>query len=1268
MPTDLQKLLVPAAIIAVTILSIVAYLWFNRGDEDEEDEDEEYGPDGSTMKMSGSHAAETQDIESDEMRARRSRMIALKDSLDRSLQTRGGVKAAEIDRLAMPWFMLVGTEGSGKKSLLANTGLPLPFGPPVELDHARKDGGRWWMFDEAVVVEAPTVKPGPKAPTPSEMTAAEPAPQLDVSESWNNLLHLLQRERPDSPLNGIVVAVSCADLIGSRRKSPEEMAEQAALIRAFLDRTRRVLGVRLPVHVLITKCDVIPGFRSFTETLPEARRHDIFGWSNPHPLEKPFDPEWAQKGVADLQKSLELLHDELLAAPETIYDADGLFVFVNEFGEIQDPLVDFLTKLFPAGERRPTFFFRGFSFTGDSSEWAAKAAALAEDDNATLHISMEATDAEAHSLVFMQSLFADKIFKEAGLARTASRIRISRDPRVLLAQAAAVIIGVLGVFGLWSALNGVHLGNRFDKPGLRAEARDLTLTLVGTSVDLDELQLSSRAAPADSEFTRRVQDAAVINLINAMGSVSSSRLRSRFIPSSWMSGLPSDIQESMQQGLQVTVLPLVRRRLQERVDRFLGTPGRAGVSEIELDPADPKSLVTYIGDVKELNRNVVRYNSIAAGDSGSVTELLGLVDYLFGERLADSSVASPEFATALRTAQGQRIVLTVDQSRAAVSRAVDLVTAVSDSAARQLAPGGSAGGNHVRALRRLKGLADLLEPKTGLVGTVSDSMIAGTRLAKVVQDSITKYLNEAAVRVLKDPLLPDQAGQRLRSVLNGVFQHRFMDPPENRSIRSEIPAGQKLRWDGGRLEVALSMRDELRRALATTNDAFSAATQARLRSALERQMRDRIIDVTASAQRFTADSVNASAIKAEADNLDIASARLLHLSALLDTLGAEEEGGNILAAAARQGEHTLALAQSFVDSARFLTPKPEIVAQWRGGAPISFAAMGVTDEATRDVSLRDQGTELARLAGEVAPTLRYLTLPVVRPEVRAHKLVNDWSAMTQSLATYSSGDVKSTRFTLEQFITSTMASIDVGVCQRVAAMGDTVRAAPDFFIRRRTAFRAALIGRCRGAADAADDYARLRALFTAKLAGRFPFVDSAAAAAAPDADPAAVREFYALYDTFARFNEVAMRSDPRFRPSGAQAFVFLDQVAQARPFFSPFIDSGAVRRTPEYAFAVEAVSGGTPGQYRLETGTRALALDDSVRSGMWSFAEPVKIEAEAAVQPATKFSSKGGWGIVELAALQRETRIHIYHPDTMLELKLPNFPKAAPPLPVARTP
>ncbi len=998
----------PLVLMGVAGVVFLAFLFYSFTRPDEEDEEEEDF--SSTMKMSGSHLADTGEVAvTDDMRARKSRMIALKDSLEKSLQTRAGVKASSLDRLAMPWFMLVGTEGSGKKSLLASTGLPLPYGPPVEVDSARKDAGRWWLFEDAVVVEAPTAKPAPKAPTPSEITAAAPAVHIDTSEGWNNLLHLLRRERPDSPLNGIIVTVSAADLVGTRRKSPEEIAEQAELLKAFLEKTRRVLGVRLPLHLIITRCDAVPGFRSFAETLPDARRDDIFGWASPAALEKPFDAGAVDGGFVSLRKSLESLHDELLAAPETVHDADGLFVFVSEFAEIQDPLRDFVTKLMPSGERRPSLFFRGVYFTGDASAFAAKQAKV-DDESATLHISIEATEAESHSLVFLRSLFSDKIFMEAGLARTAARLRVSRDVRVIVAQAAAILIALLGGVGLWASINGVHRSDKTYVRGLRAGASEVTRALAGVAIDLDELKRPGLAATSDS--VRRAKDAAVISLVAEMRGVSADRIRSPFVPWSLVSPLPRAINRTMVASIQDQVLPVIRQRLQERVNRLMGTGPRSPAAVEELDPSDPNSLTTYLKDVRALTRNIARYNSLAKKDSGQVSDLTGLMDYLFSQRPADSLVASGEFQNALKAAAAPALIIVPAQTASVVARAVRLIALVSDSAARQLSSRSPAANPDadLDALRRLNDLAVLTDSKKGIVAMVSDSTILGLRIAREVRDSIGAYLGYAAIRVLRDTMSTAAARQRLESVLTGLFSLRLLEPGEGREVDDDLRAGQNLRWDVGQLELAFALRSEQVRAGISTGDAFPSPTAARLKTVFDQQMRVRVIDLAASAQRFTPDSSNGpTAIRSETENLEAASTRLVRLSRMLDSLRESSTGKKLLAAGARQAEHVLAMSQIILDSANYLAPHPIVVAAWRGGSPIGHAALGVADSGEANFRLnREQLPAIVAVAAGAGPATQYLRQPVIGlAMLRVPKLFADWSAIEASVAKYSATDFSS---------------------------------------------------------------------------------------------------------------------------------------------------------------------------------------------------------------------------------------------------------------------
>jgi len=100
---------------------------------------------------------------------------------------------------------------------------------------------------------------------------------------------MLRRERPDAPLNGIVVTVSCSpswQADGTVSGLPRRRIASARSSSAHCS----VLEVRLPLHILVTKCDVLAGFRSFAENLPTDRRNDIFGWANPNPIGDAVQP------------------------------------------------------------------------------------------------------------------------------------------------------------------------------------------------------------------------------------------------------------------------------------------------------------------------------------------------------------------------------------------------------------------------------------------------------------------------------------------------------------------------------------------------------------------------------------------------------------------------------------------------------------------------------------------------------------------------------------------------------------------------------------------------------------------------------------------------------------------------------------------------------------------------------------------------------------------------------------------------------------------
>ena len=69
---------------------------------------------------------------------------------------------------------------------------------------------------------------------------------------------LLRRSRPGRPLNGALFAVSMGDVL---ELSEDGTAAQARILRARLDELARTLRVRLPVHLLLTRCDLLSRVR-----------------------------------------------------------------------------------------------------------------------------------------------------------------------------------------------------------------------------------------------------------------------------------------------------------------------------------------------------------------------------------------------------------------------------------------------------------------------------------------------------------------------------------------------------------------------------------------------------------------------------------------------------------------------------------------------------------------------------------------------------------------------------------------------------------------------------------------------------------------------------------------------------------------------------------------------------------------------------------------------------------------------------------------------
>jgi type VI secretion system protein ImpL len=266
----------------------------------------------------------------------------------------GGVSLYEL-----PWYVFVGAPGSGKTTALLNAGLNFPLADKLGQASVRGVGGtrncEWWFSDEAVLID-----------TAGRYATQDSDKDTDAA-GWNTFLDLLRKARPRRPINGVLLTVSVQDLLAL---PPEQRKEQAARMRGRMQELQQRLGVRAPVYVLVTKCDLLAGFNETFGPMGKEERDQVFGFTFALGTQ-PGEEALANFGgeYASLEKRLrERLIERMEAEPDTLRRA-VIFAFPQQFGGLKGLLGGYLETVFGGGgalDEAPRL--RGVYFTSGTQE------------------------------------------------------------------------------------------------------------------------------------------------------------------------------------------------------------------------------------------------------------------------------------------------------------------------------------------------------------------------------------------------------------------------------------------------------------------------------------------------------------------------------------------------------------------------------------------------------------------------------------------------------------------------------------------------------------------------------------------------------------------------------------------------------------------------------------------------------------------------------------------------------------------------------------
>lgn len=209
----------------------------------------------------------------------------------------------------LPWYILLGEEDAGKRSVLAHAGLPAPvFRHKTE---GQKEGVFFEPYNQGVIIH-----------TPGNFLSPD---DRSAKKDWSSIISLLSGYRPKEPVNGIILALSADSL---QEKDKNTLFEEGKMVRSRLDEMMEKLRISVPVYLLLTKCDLVDGFTLWCERLPDRSLDQAMGVAR----EKPNEPVSAFLSGA-IEKLTERIKDLFLAETQVDYRLLSLPASLEKLGD-----------------------------------------------------------------------------------------------------------------------------------------------------------------------------------------------------------------------------------------------------------------------------------------------------------------------------------------------------------------------------------------------------------------------------------------------------------------------------------------------------------------------------------------------------------------------------------------------------------------------------------------------------------------------------------------------------------------------------------------------------------------------------------------------------------------------------------------------------------------------------------------------------------------------------------------------------------------------
>lgn len=1109
----------------------------------------------------------------------------------------------------LPWIVIFGASNAGKSTLLESLNLDKPIGTPDFItDEDPHPALNWWFYDHGIVLDLE-----------GDYVIKEAQPTSDEKQ-WKLFSNLLATYRPKRALDGIVLTIPASELIGAQALSHNDIAARAEYLYGKLWHLQRITGIRLPIYMVVTKCDLIPGFKSFCKSLPLQNKRDLFGWSNDHALDSAYNPTWVEEAFSTINQSLYRTQQEIYADGKTIDGRDGIFLFPLTLNQLKGRLKTYINHIFKVSSYHEAFFLRGLYFVGES-HFTPVDQASSKGTAAISH--KEDVKVNSSNIYFGDDLFETKVFREVGVARPISKLLLGNTTAIRFIKIATAISAILGTIALL-----------YSNEKLQNAKMDLLPALKQIDLTLEKFKNQSN----DSEIERAVFDEQTHTLIQTITYIDVNKLKSLYIPPSWFSSLDTKIKYVMSISYGRIILRSISIQLAYKASQLVSADTIVPVSQNTGRPMDPLEtlefyrLYNYILSIHALEAAATKFNEL--GTTANLKDLAAIIQYLFNYVVPEAFFENATYYTA---ALRHTNINPFNFQTYSADATIKLHKLFNDFQVRIFDPAQTIPGlgSLINSVSEFSTTRNYTVYNTGMLREIFTSL---QQTIDSINDPTLQWINagnsvdnfnpgpqyEYAIRLIAgsiffspqttDDLITEINGnfklfrQKLASyssplidggtiftVENGLaiatpspeaisllnnltsfYAQSFMAATEEKSIITAIPIGAILLWDTLHLQQASRLINDFNTFINSKLLSFPKALQPIFQKIGKDSLTLNLISSIVDAEVFSTNLATASlltpedSLMSQVQNYRAAAPFLEQILVALYTNNANSTFLTLKSLLITQTYAPIKMLDSILTKESPYAIKQNSFDWWTGTNMAALEAFGVTTLASLKSYLELQRDRINYLAREFAdPLVHFIKRINTQGMPGDLPLVTKWAGILEDLEGYEQKTPGNGLAALEDFIMGPLNEVTLATCNKYSNAEGLTSSQGDFFVEILVSIQEKLRERCLELSGdiSVNNYANLATFFNANLANKFPFVEKADAPCL-DAAPQDIRTFFEMMDSQAANIKTTLQEAQNLGAAGKNALTFIEQMDKVRTFFGGYLTPNSTLPTPAFAYKI----------------------------------------------------------------------------------------------------